>query len=202
METGKNTEVARRGFLGALALASAAGLLPSLVRAQTASAVGIKPADLPDLTIKAVKVYVTASGRLASVTTASGVEGVCTLQTRVFHANWDNSGWLSYARRTLTGKDALDHLQFTSQYSPAPALRPTAGSRGHRHLSLGPDRQGCGPAGLPGPGGLQGPRARLRQLAAPADENSRSLRRGGVEGERRGLPCVQDQSAPGRGRWR
>jgi len=118
METGKKTEVGRRGFLGASALASAAGLLPSALRAQTASAAGVKPADLPDLTIKAVKVYATASGRLASITAASGVEGICTLQTRVFHANWDNSGWLSYAQRTLIGKNALDHLQFTSQYSP------------------------------------------------------------------------------------
>jgi L-alanine-DL-glutamate epimerase-like enolase superfamily enzyme len=118
METDKKTEVARRSFLGASAFASAAGLLPSAVRAQTAIAAGVRPADLPDLTIKAVKVYVTASGRLASVTSASGVEGVCTLQSRVFHANWDNSGWLSYAQRALTGKDALDHLQFTSQYSP------------------------------------------------------------------------------------
>ena len=62
METDKKTEVARRSFLGASALASAAGLLPSAVRAQTATAAGVKPADLPDLTIKAVKVYVTASG--------------------------------------------------------------------------------------------------------------------------------------------
>jgi L-alanine-DL-glutamate epimerase-like enolase superfamily enzyme len=118
METGEQPEVGRRGFLGASALASAAGLLPAALRAQTASAAGVKPADLPDLTIKAVKVYATATGRLASIAAASGAEGICTLQTRVFHANWDNSGWLSYAQRTLIGKNALDHLQFTSQYSP------------------------------------------------------------------------------------
>jgi L-alanine-DL-glutamate epimerase-like enolase superfamily enzyme len=88
------------------------------MRAQTPAAAGFKPAELPNLTIKEVKVYVTASGRLASITTESGVEGICTVQTRVFHANWDNSGWLDYAKPALVGKNALDHLQFTSQYIP------------------------------------------------------------------------------------
>ena len=110
--------VARRRFLRASALASGAGLFPLPIRAQTAAAAGVRPADLPNFTIKEVKVYVTASGRLASITTESGVEGICTLQTLVFHANWDNSGWLDYAKRALTGKNALDHLQFTSQYAP------------------------------------------------------------------------------------
>jgi L-alanine-DL-glutamate epimerase-like enolase superfamily enzyme len=110
--------VARRTFLRTGALVSGAGLLPASMQAQTAAAAGIKPADLPNLTIKEVKVYVTGSGRLASIATESGVEGVCTLQTRVFHANWDNSGWLEYAKRALVGKNALDHLQFTSQYVP------------------------------------------------------------------------------------
>jgi L-alanine-DL-glutamate epimerase-like enolase superfamily enzyme len=101
--------LARRRFLGAAGAASGM-LFPAIVRA--------RPADLPNLTIKEVKVYVTASGHLASITTEGGVEGICTLQTRVFHANWDNSGWLDYAKRTLAGKNALAHLQFTSQYSP------------------------------------------------------------------------------------
>jgi L-alanine-DL-glutamate epimerase-like enolase superfamily enzyme len=106
--------IARRGFLGASGL----GLFSASMRAQTAAAAGVKPADLPNFTIKEVKVYATATGRLASIATESGVEGVCTLQTSVFHANWDNSGWLDYAKRALTGKSALDHLQFTSQYLP------------------------------------------------------------------------------------
>ena len=71
----------RRRFLGAAGAASGT-LFPAMLRAQTA--------NLPNLTIKEVKVYVTASGRLASVATEGGVEGICTLQTRVFHANWDN----------------------------------------------------------------------------------------------------------------
>ena len=99
----------RRRFLGAAGVVSGT-LFPAMLRAQSAG--------LPNLTIKDVKVYVTASGRLASITTEGGVEGICTLQTRVFHANWDNSAWLDYAKRTLAGKNALDHLQFTSQYSP------------------------------------------------------------------------------------
>ena len=110
--------IARRSFLGASALASGAGLFSTPIQAQTAAAAGIKPADLPNLTIKEVKVYVTADGRLASILTESGVEGICTLQASVFHANWDNSGWLAYAKRALTGKNALDHLEFTSQYAP------------------------------------------------------------------------------------
>jgi L-alanine-DL-glutamate epimerase-like enolase superfamily enzyme len=110
--------IARRHFLRASALASGAGLFPASIQAQAAAASGAKPADLPNFTIKEVKVYVTASGRLASIVTEGGVEGVCTLQTSVFHANWDNSGWLDYAKRALAGKSALDHLQFTSQYLP------------------------------------------------------------------------------------
>jgi L-alanine-DL-glutamate epimerase-like enolase superfamily enzyme len=110
--------VARRRFLRASALVSGAGLFPPSLRAQTAASAGIRPADLPDLTIKEVKVYATATGRLASIVTEAGIEGICTLQTLVFHANWDNSGWLDYAKRALAGKNALDHLQFTSQYVP------------------------------------------------------------------------------------
>jgi L-alanine-DL-glutamate epimerase-like enolase superfamily enzyme len=99
----------RRRFLGAAGAASGT-LFPAMLRAQ--------PAGLPNLTIKEVKVYVTTTGHLASITTEGGVEGICTLQTSVFHANWDNSGWLNYAKRALAGKNALAHLQLTSQYSP------------------------------------------------------------------------------------
>ena len=81
-----NTMLPRRRFLGAAGAASGT-LFPAMLRAQ--------PAGLPNLTIKEVKVYVTASGHLASITTEGGVEGICTLQTSVFHANWDNSGWLN-----------------------------------------------------------------------------------------------------------
>ena len=79
----------RRDFLGAsagLAVSSAAGFAalvdPIGVAAQS---VGVKPGDLPDLTIKEVKVYVTDLGKyhsligergeLISVVTHSGIEG-------------------------------------------------------------------------------------------------------------------------------
>jgi hypothetical protein len=79
----------RRDFLGAsagLAVGSAAGLAalvdPIGVVAQS---VGVKPGDLPDLTIKEVKVYHTdpgnyhslngERGELIAVVTQSGIEG-------------------------------------------------------------------------------------------------------------------------------
>ena len=103
------SELSRRRFLNTAALAA------GVTEHATAD---VKPADLPNLTIKEVKAYVTDSGRLASIVTESGFEGNCTLQTRVFHADWDNRGWVDYAKLLLIGKNALDHLQFTSQYLP------------------------------------------------------------------------------------
>jgi L-alanine-DL-glutamate epimerase-like enolase superfamily enzyme len=108
----------RRRLLHAAGVASGAGILRNSIAAQAASAAGIRTADLPNLTIKEVKVYETSSGRLASIATEGGVEGICTLQTNVFHANWDNSGWLAYAKRALAGRSALEHLRLTSQYPP------------------------------------------------------------------------------------
>jgi len=101
--------LSRRRFLNTAALAAGA---------TGHAAADVKPADLPNLVIKEVKAYVTDSGRLASVVTESGIEGNCTLQTRVFHADWDNRGWVEYAKGLLVGKNALDHLQFTAQYIP------------------------------------------------------------------------------------
>ena len=101
----------RRGFLGASAAAVAA-----------AQAVGVKAADLPDLTIKEVKVYHLGTGRgaeqLAGVVTASGIEGNYTLGTRYWHPNWSNLGWLDYAKGALAGKSVLDLPAITSQWTP------------------------------------------------------------------------------------
>lgn len=105
--------MSRRGMLNAAALAGSAGALCSTGWAQPAAS-----AARPNLTIKEVKAYVTDSGRLASIVTESGIEGNCTLQTHVFHADWDNRGWVEDAKRLLVGKNALDHLQLTSQYLP------------------------------------------------------------------------------------
>ena len=111
--------LSRRGFCGMSATAVSAGAFSTAALAQTVAArVGIQAADLPNLGIKEVKAYVTGSGRLASIVTEGGVEGNCTLQDRVFHADWDMRGWVEYAKRALVGKDALDHLQLTSQFVP------------------------------------------------------------------------------------
>ena len=81
-----------------------AGVQPAFAAAQ---AVGVKPADLPDLTIKEVKVYILDRAQvgggtypytqLASIVTNSGIEGNYTLGNRYWHPNWSNQGWLEYA---------------------------------------------------------------------------------------------------------
>lgn len=129
--------LSRRGFLTSAA-ASAASLATAVLAnpaAAAAQAVGVKPADLPDLTIKQVKVYVinrapaqpataTAPARpaitdqIAAIVTASGIEGNYTLENRYFHPNWSNLGWLDYARRALPGKSVLDLPEITSQWQP------------------------------------------------------------------------------------
>ena len=101
--------VSRRHFLGGAAALSAA---------RVSMAAGIKPSDLPDLTIQEVKVYVTDHGRLASVVTRGGIEGNYTLGTRYWHPDWNNDGWLEYAKGVLAGKNALDRAAFTSQWDP------------------------------------------------------------------------------------
>ncbi|MGQ9635131.1 MAG: hypothetical protein ACUVXB_12910, partial [Bryobacteraceae bacterium] len=110
------TKLPRRRFFGAAA-AGSAGIFTAAGRAQTvAAAAGIKPGDLPDLTIKEVKAYITPRGRIASVVTNSGIEGNYTLGTRYWHPDWNNEGWVQFARRVLVGKNALDRPQFTSQW--------------------------------------------------------------------------------------
>lgn len=100
--------VTRRALMGG----AAAGVGSAL------SAAGLKAADLPDLTIKEVKAYVTKQGRLASVVTEGGLEGNYTLGARYWHPDWNNEGWVAFARRVLVGKNALDRPQFTSQWAP------------------------------------------------------------------------------------
>ncbi|HYZ84144.1 MAG TPA: mandelate racemase/muconate lactonizing enzyme family protein [Bryobacteraceae bacterium] len=116
--------VSRRNVLRATAAAALAP--PALAAAQ---AVGVRPGDLPDLTIKEVKVYNIDPGRgpavtnqgytqIAAVVTNSGIEGNYTLARRYFHPNWSNLGWLEYAKRVLPGKSALNLPAITSQYEP------------------------------------------------------------------------------------
>src|ERR1041385_176998 len=113
----------RRSFLATGAAAALADPARS-----AAQAVGVKRADLPDLTIKEVKIYVleretrgvTNNGysRIASVVTNSGIEGNYTLADRYWHPNWSNAGWLEYAKPALTGKSVLDLPAITSQWVP------------------------------------------------------------------------------------
>jgi len=109
--------VSRRSFLGASAGFAAAGL--SAVAnpiAAAAQSVGVKPGDLPDLTIKEVKVYVTdisqvhklnspESGELLSIVTNSGIEGNYTIGDRNA-----TPGWLEWAKPALVGKNIMDIL--------------------------------------------------------------------------------------------
>ena len=130
--------LSRRSFLSASAATLATVATTALANPAQAAAqrVGVKPADLPDLTIKEVKVYVInraptrpaagaattprppATEQIAAVVTTSGIEGNYSLDARYFHPNWSNLGWLDYAKRTLPGKSVLDLPRLTSQWEP------------------------------------------------------------------------------------
>ena len=118
----------RRRFLSGSAT-GAAGALCALANpaGAAAQAVGVKARDLPDLTIKEVKVYHVDTGRpatargnnqIAAVVTNSGIEGNYTLARRYFHPNWSNEGWLAAAKGLLLGKSVLDLPTLTAQYEP------------------------------------------------------------------------------------
>jgi L-alanine-DL-glutamate epimerase-like enolase superfamily enzyme len=119
--------VTRRNFLTALAAGTAAGFAaladPGTAAAQ---AVGAKKGDLPDLTVKQVKVYVTdtenihrlngtETGEIVTVVTESGIEGNYTIGNRE-----KTTGWLEWAKATLVGKNVVDLL---------PALNATSGMK-------------------------------------------------------------------------
>ena len=151
----KNTvahrEFSRRHFLGASVLGAMAGVTaisdPIKAAAQSAD---IKPGDLPDLTIKEVKVYVAdignvrringgESGEICSIVTAGGIEGNFTLGNRV-----PGTGWLEYAKSVCLGKSVVDVL-------PTMAAGRGAGPGGARGGVFGAARGGA--ATLPRGGG-------------------------------------------------
>ena len=123
------SRVSRRNLLRHTVGAGVGVALANPSRA-AAQAVGVKAADLPDLTIKEVKVYVVDTGqqgtavtntghtRIAAVVTQSDIEGNYTLARRYWHPNWSNEGWLEFAKSTLVGKSVLDLPTLTSQYEP------------------------------------------------------------------------------------
>jgi len=107
----------RRQFFGAstgVTAAVAAALAdPPHAAAQSA---GVKKGDLPDLTIKEVKVYVadlsnfrrlngSETGEIVSVVTNSGHEGNYTIGNRGLTPNW-----LEWAKPALLGKNVIDLL--------------------------------------------------------------------------------------------
>jgi L-alanine-DL-glutamate epimerase-like enolase superfamily enzyme len=105
-------KASRRSFL------AGAGVVLADPAHSAAQAVGVKRGDLPDLTIKQVKVYVLERGRVAGIATNSGIEGNYTLADRYWHPNWSNLGWLEYAKRAVVGKSVLDLPAITSQWVP------------------------------------------------------------------------------------
>jgi L-alanine-DL-glutamate epimerase-like enolase superfamily enzyme len=120
-----NNALSRRHFLGA----SAGVLALPHPGAAAAQAVGIRLRDLPDLTIKEVKVYVPDPAKagggehIAAIVTRSGIEGNYTLAERYWHPDWTNLGWLEFAKALLPGKSVLDLPTLTSEWEPVKRRR-------------------------------------------------------------------------------
>jgi len=136
-------ELSRRGLFGASAFAASAAAAALADPGQAAAqAVGVKKADLPDLTIKEVKVYVaelgnvrhlnnTETGEIVSIVTNSGIEGNMSIGNRASPPG--EPRFLEYAKRRVLGKSALDVTSITpvpntSRFSAYGAL--TAGRGG------------------------------------------------------------------------
>jgi L-alanine-DL-glutamate epimerase-like enolase superfamily enzyme len=128
-------EVSRRGFFSATAVAGAAAIAhPVGLAAQSA---GVKPGDLPDLTIKEAKIYVTdpsswrnagaglsGGAEIASLVTNSGIEGNFTLGNR-----GNPPGWVDFAKANCVGKNLYDILP-TISYMPNQTGRGGMGGGG------------------------------------------------------------------------
>jgi L-alanine-DL-glutamate epimerase-like enolase superfamily enzyme len=131
--------LSRREFLGTTTgMAAGAAFALTNPIAAAAQSVGVKGGDLPDLTIKEVKIYVTdlskvhklnspETGELLSVVTNSGIEGNYTLGDRNA-----TSGWLEWAKPALVGKSILDLL---------PTLTSTTGMKGPAGYDATPSRR-------------------------------------------------------------
>src|ERR1039458_8941842 len=140
----------RREFFGASAggTAAVASALADPPHAASQSA-GVKPGDLPDLTIKEVKVYVadlsnfrrlngSETGEIVSVVTNGGHEGNYTIGNRSLTPNW-----LEWAKPALLGKNVIDLL---------PTITATTGTKETFGFSGGRTSGGRGGAGTPGAG--------------------------------------------------
>ncbi len=141
-----------------------------------AQSVGVKPSDLPDLTIKEVKVYVanlvdimskvnirrinsSESGEIVSIVTESGIEGNYTLGNRSA-----GTGWLEYAKAVCVGKNVLDLLPALAagwgNGTGGPGGPRGGRGRGGQPPGGGPNLGGPNPAGFVGgfgyPNGMKG----------------------------------------------
>ena len=164
-------ELSRRSLFGASALgvASAAAAALADPGQAAAQAVGVKKADLPDLTIKEVKVYVanlgnvrrlnsSETGEIVSIVTNSGIEGNMTIGNR-----GNPPGFLEYAKARVLGKSAVDVASITpvpntKRFSAYGALSTGRGGFG------GPPPGGAGRAG----GGRGGAAGAARGAGAPS----------------------------------
>ena len=136
-----NRELSRRNLFGASALGTAALAALADPGQAAAQAVGVRKADLPDLTIKEVKAYVadignvrrlnnTETGEIVSLVTNSGIEGNMTIGNR-----GNPPGFLEYAKQRVLGKSALDVTSITPvpntrRFSAYGALTPARGFPG------------------------------------------------------------------------
>ena len=163
-----NRELSRRNLFGASALGTAALAALADPGQAAAQAVGVKKSDLPDLTIKEVKVYVanlgnvrrlnsTETGEIVSLVTNSGIEGNMTIGNR-----GNPPGFLAYAKGRVLGKSALDvtsitRVPNTMRFSAYGSLENSRGMGGGGARPPAPTPL----ATAPGAGGA-------RQTAAPA----------------------------------
>ena len=149
-------EVSRRSFLGASAAAGAAVLAhPVNLAAQTA---GIKAGDMPDLTIKEAKIYVldptswrnagaglSGGGEIASLVTASGIEGNFTLGNGAGGVRTPAGSWVDFAKAHCVGKNLFDILPTVSTI---PLQNQPGGGGGAGPVgAAGGGRGGAGAAG-------------------------------------------------------
>jgi L-alanine-DL-glutamate epimerase-like enolase superfamily enzyme len=177
-------ELSRRSLFGASALgvASAAAAALADPGQAAAQAVGVKKADLPDLTIKEVKVYVanlgnvrrlnsSETGEIISLVTNSGIEGNMSIGNR-----GNPPGFLEYAKARVLGKSALDVTSITpvpntKRFSAYGALESGRGG------FAGPPPGGGGRAG-----GGRGGAGAISAIATPAATTPAGGRAGGGGG--------------------
>jgi L-alanine-DL-glutamate epimerase-like enolase superfamily enzyme len=148
--------VTRRNFFTATAAGTAAGFAaladPGTAAAQ---AVGVKKGDLPDLTVKQVKVYVTdlgnirrlnstETGEIVSVITESGIEGNYTIGNRD-----RTTGWLEWAKATLVGRNVMDLLPALNATS---GMKSSGGMNARARTGGGPGQRPAGAAARPATG--------------------------------------------------